>query len=158
MCSLWFAFESPANSSAALAILIPVTLGAQLIWLAVLSVPVAAVAWTVTHEEVMREPRNYCIRKSEKARSIWTRKFFYLFTCEFCFSHWVALLFLAITGFKLLYDDWRGYLIAFFSLVWIANVYMGLFGMVRLEVRKERVEIKAIEQEVEQGEEEKKAA
>ncbi len=56
--------------------------------------------------------------------------------------------FLVITRFRLLYDDWRGYLVALFALVYVSNFYMGLFGRVKLEVRKGRAEIKAIEAEV----------
>jgi hypothetical protein len=121
----------------------------QVIWLLVLALPVASVAWTVTHEEVFREPREFCARQSEASRALVCRKFFYLFTCEYCFSHWVALAFLAITRFQLLYNDWRGYLVALFALVYVANFYMGLFGHVKLEVKKDRVEIKAIEAETE---------
>ena len=114
-----------------------------------LALPVASVAWTVTHEEIFREPRDYCARRSEKSKSLLCRKFFYLFTCEYCFSHWVAATFLIITRYKLLYDDWRGYLISFFALVYVANFYIGLFGHVKLEVRKNRAEIEAIEADVE---------
>jgi hypothetical protein len=57
--------------------------------------------------------------------------------------------FLLITRFKLLYPDWRGYLIAGFSLVWVANVYMSLFARIRLEVKRERVQIKQQEKGVE---------
>jgi hypothetical protein len=53
----------------------------------------------------------------------------------------VAAVFLIVTRYKLLFTDWRGYLIAGFSLVWVANVYMGLFGRIRLDLRKERAEI-----------------
>ena len=53
----------------------------------------------------------------------------------------MAAAFLIITRFQLLYTDWRGYLIAEFALVWVANVYMGLFGRIRLDLKKERVEI-----------------
>jgi len=49
------------------------------------------------------------------------RKFFYLFTCEYCFSHYIAAGFLLRTRFKLLYTDWRGYIIASFTLVRVAN-------------------------------------
>jgi hypothetical protein len=121
--------------------------GLQVVWLLVLAVPVACVAWTVTHEEVFREPREYCERRAEKDRSIWSRKFFYLFTCEYCFSHYVAAGTLALTGFWMLYPDWRGFVIAWFSLVWIANLYMGLFGKVKLEVKKERAVIQKIEKD-----------
>jgi hypothetical protein len=55
-----------------------------------------------------------------------------LFTCEYCFSHYVTLFFLIITRYHLLYFNWKGYVIAFFALVWIANFYMSLFGFVRV--------------------------
>jgi hypothetical protein len=124
-------------------------LAKQVVWLFVLALPVASIAWTVTHEEVFREPREYCANRSEKSNSIFCQKFFYLFTCEYCFSHWVAAAFLVITRYKLLCDDWRGYLIALFALVYMSNFYIGLFGHVKLEVKKDRAEIKAIEAEVE---------
>ena len=124
-------------------------LAKQVVWLFVLALPVASIAWTVTHEEVFREPREYCASRSKKSQSLFCRKFFYLFTCEYCFSHWVAALFLIITRYKLLFDDWRGYVIALFALVYVANFYIGLFGHVKLEVKKDRAEIKAIEAEVE---------
>jgi hypothetical protein len=107
----------------------------------ILAVPIACIAWTVTHEEIFREPREYCVRRHKRARTLWERKLFYVFTCEFCFSHWVTLLALAVTGFRLLYPDWRGLVIAFFSLVWIANIYMGLYGRIRLDLKQERLEI-----------------
>jgi len=90
-------------------------LGLQIAWLFILAVPIACIAWTVTHEEVFREPRDYCARKSQSCRRLLERKFFYLFTCEYCFSHYVALFFLIITRYHLLYPDWRGYLVAFFA-------------------------------------------
>lgn len=68
-----------------------------------------------------------------------------MFTCEYCFSHYVAAFFLFITRYKLLFDDWRGYLVAGFSLVWVANVYMSFFGRLRLELREDRMELAAAE-------------
>lgn len=123
-------------------------LGIQIVWLLVLSIPVACVAWTVTHEEVFREPRDFCKAQSENAPSLTRRKFFYLFTCEYCFSHYIAAFFLVITRYHLLYADWRGYLVSWFSLVFISNLYMGAFGIVKLGVKKERVEIQHIETDV----------
>ena len=35
----------------------------QVVWLFVLALPVASIAWTVTHEEIFREPREYCVNK-----------------------------------------------------------------------------------------------
>jgi len=107
----------------------------------ILAIPVASVAWTVTHEEVFREPREWCANQSQACRALFARKFFYLFTCEYCFSHYVAAIFIGITGYKLLFNDWRGYLVSGFSLVWIANIYMSIFGRVRLDIKRERIEI-----------------
>ena len=120
----------------------------QVAWLLVLAIPIASVAWTITHEEIFREPREYCQQQSKQAPRLSTRKFFYLFTCEYCFSHYVTLLFLVITRYKLLYQDWRGYLISFFALVWVANQYMSIFNRLRLDIRHENIEIKAKEEDV----------
>jgi hypothetical protein len=106
----------------------------------VLALPVAAIAWTVTHEEVFREPREWCAARSARSRSILSRKFFYLFTCEYCSSHYAAALVLVVTRFTLIYRGWRGVFVAFFALVWIANLYMSLFGRLRMEIREERAE------------------
>ena len=113
----------------------------QVLCLLVLALPIASVAWTITKEEVVREFRDFCVGESKTCRRLYERKFFYLFTCEYCFSHWVTALFLIITRFKLVFTDWRGYLIAGFALVWVANFYMGVFGLVRLGMKKDRVEI-----------------
>jgi hypothetical protein len=129
-----------------------VPLSHQIVWLFVLALPIASIAWTVTHEEVFREPREYCTRQSKDSRTLLCRKFFYLFTCEYCFSHWVTAFFLVLTRYKLLYEDWRGYMVALFALVYVSNFYIGMFGHVKLEVRKDRAQIKAIEAKVEQAE------
>jgi hypothetical protein len=121
----------------------------QVLSLFLLALPIASIAWTITHEEVVREFRDVCLGKSTTCRRIYERKFFYLFTCEYCFSHYVTAVFLIITRFKLLYTDWRGYLIAGFALVWVANVYMSLFARIRLEVKRESVQIKKEEKGVE---------
>jgi hypothetical protein len=117
-----------------------------LVVLLLLAMPIACIAWTVTHEEIFREPREWCAERSRRATTFAVRKFYYLFTCEYCFSHYVAAFFLVITRFTLLFDDWRGYLISGFSLVWIANVYMTAFGRLRLEIKYQRVEIAAAQE------------
>jgi hypothetical protein len=106
-----------------------------------LGLPVACVSWTMTHEELLREPREYCKGQAERCKPVLVRKFFYLFTCEYCFSHYVALFFLWVTRFTLLYQGWRGYLVAGFALVWVANVYMSVFNRLRLEIKHENVQI-----------------
>jgi len=111
----------------------------QLIWLFTLAIPIACVAWTVTHEKLFSEVHAYCVVRSKKSKTILGRKFFYLLTCEYCFSHYVTVLFLVLTNFKLLLDDWRGYILAGFALVFIANVYMSLYALVKIDIKKERV-------------------
>ncbi len=112
----------------------------QVAWLFILAVPVASVAWTVTHEELFREPRDFCVKRSKGDRYLFSRKFFYLFTCEYCFSHYVTIGALFLTGYKLLLADWRGYLLGGFALVWIANVYMSLFGFIRVGMKETKME------------------
>lgn len=124
------------------------TLRLQLVELFVLAIPIACVAWTVTHEEIFHEPRDYCKRRSQSSRRWHQRKFFYLFTCEFCFSYYVTIAILVMTRFKLLFDDWRGYLLALFALVWIANQYMSIYNRLRLDIKSERLEGELKEEEV----------
>ena len=123
-------------------------LSIQITWLFLLAIPIACIAWTVTHEEVFREPREFCADRSNTAKTLAGRKFFYLFTCEYCFSHYVTIFMLIITGYKLLLDDWRGYLIAGFALVFIANIYMSLFGLIRIDIKKVKLETKLDEQDM----------
>ena len=111
--------------------------------LMLLALPIACASWTVTHEEVFREPREFCKKKSEDCRPLLLRKFFYLFTCEYCFSHYVTIVVLVMVRYRLLYDGWRGYVVAWFALVWVANFYMSLFNRLRLEIKHENVEIAA---------------
>jgi len=120
----------------------------QVLNLFMLAIPIACIAWTVTHEEVFREPREFCLKRSQTCRNIIERKFFYLFTCEYCFSHYVALFFLIISRYHLLFPDWRGYLVSGFSLVWIANIYMSLFGLIRTDMKKEKIEANIKEKEL----------
>jgi len=117
----------------------------ELALLFILPIPIACISWTVTHEEVFREPRDWCVAKSAACQRLPSRKFFYLFTCEYCFSHYVTAVFLVITRYTLLFADWRGYLIAGFSLVWLANIYMSVFARMRLDIRGERLDIHAAE-------------
>jgi len=124
----------------------------QFVTLFILALPIASIAWTVTHEEVFREPREYCENQSKSASPFWRRKFFYLFTCEYCFSHYVSAIFLGITRFQLLYPDWRGYMVSLFALVWIANLYMAIFARLRLDIRHERIEIKSKDLELQSKE------
>jgi hypothetical protein len=58
----------------------------------------------------------------------------------------VTLFFLFVSRYHLLFDDWRGYLVGGFALVWIANVYMSIFGFIRVGMKKEKMEADQEEQ------------
>ncbi len=124
------------------------TLGKQITFLFILALPIACIAWTVTHEDIFQESRTFCERKSKTGRTLLQRKFFYVFTCEYCFSHYVTLLFLIVTGYQLLYEGWRGYVIGGFALVWVANIYMSIFGFVRIGLKKEKITADMKEEEL----------
>lgn len=115
--------------------------GADLLQLLVLALPIAAVSWTVTHEELFREFQDVCADRTQNASRFAVRKFFFLFTCEYCFSHYVSAAALFFTRFTLLFDDWRGYVISWLALVWVANHLMSIYGRLRLGIRSERLEI-----------------
>lgn len=124
------------------------TLAHQVALLFLLALPVSCISWTITHEEVFHEPREYFVDRSKHGKNIFIRKFFYLFTCEYCFSHYVVIFFLAITNYTLLFSDWRGYLIGGFALVWISNVYMTIYSRIRINIKKDKTEIELDEEEL----------
>lgn len=129
------------------------TLGVQTAWLLLLAVPVACVSWTVTHEEIFRDMRRVFAVHARRGKSRFERKFFYLFLCEYCFSHWVTIFFLALTRYKLLLPDWRGYVVAFFAVVWVANLYMSVFAWLRQEIKHETIEAQLDEMSLEREKE-----
>jgi hypothetical protein len=46
----------------------------ELVWPVVLALPVACLSWTVTHEEVFREPREWLVQRGRTCRGWWGRK------------------------------------------------------------------------------------
>ena len=116
----------------------------QIFWLIILSIVVASISWTVTQEEIFSEPREWCSNYSESASNIFVRKFFYVWTCEYCFSHWVTLAILLLTGFQLLFSDWRGYVLAYFALPWLANQLMSLYRRLRVDIKHENLKAEVV--------------
>jgi len=110
-------------------------LWSQIVWLFLLAIPVACVSWTWTQEEITREIRELLLAKCESSMSILMRKVCYALTCEYCFSHYVTALVLYLTGFKLLREDFTGYLLSGFSIVWIANIYMTYMAIHRTRLK-----------------------
>lgn len=98
----------------------------------ILAAVVACIARTVTQEEIFREWRERMVATSKDRRvGLLGRKGAYVWTCEYCFSHWVAIFVLIATGYRL--DPW-GFIVTTFVLVWVANVYMRLFQWLTLLV------------------------
>ncbi len=120
----------------------------QIVGLFILAIPIACIARTVVFEEVFREPRDWCKKQSQDCEQLLRRKFFYLFTCEYCFSHYVTALALFLTRYQLMYSGWRGYGIAFFSLVFVANAYMNLYARLRVDITTQKKQIEAKEKEI----------
>lgn len=121
----------------------------QIFWLAILSMIVASIAWTITQEEIFREWRELCTDRSQKCETTMKQKFYYVFTCDYCFSHWVTFLILILTGFQLLLDDWRGYILAFFAIPWLANQWMSIYRLLRVGIKHENLLAKEVEEKLE---------
>jgi hypothetical protein len=130
------------------------TIARQAFWLFVLAIPIACIARTVVYEEVFRELRDWCQNKSQRCNRMVQRKFFYVFTCEYCFSHWVTLAAVLITRWQLLIPGWRGYVLAFFALVFVANAYMNLYARLRVDIASEKKTIEHKEKAIEATEKE----
>ncbi|CAN5709509.1 hypothetical protein BH24ACI2_BH24ACI2_08340 [soil metagenome] len=109
----------------------------QIFWLFILAMVVASITWTVTQEELFKEWREYCQERCDSCKSLPKRKFFYVFTCGYCFSHWITILILLLTGFQLLIEDWRGYILAFFAITWLANQLMSIYRRLRVDIEHE---------------------
>lgn len=124
-------------------------IGTQIFWLVILSIVVACIAWTVTQEEIFGEWREYCKDRCENCDALLKRKFFYVFTCEYCFSHWTTLAVLILTGFQLLIEDWRGYILAFFAIPWLANQWMSVYRRLRVGIKHENLLAKKVETNLE---------
>lgn len=127
----------------------------QIYWIIILSMVIGSITWTVTQEEIFAEPREWCGKMSKEADSIFVRKFFYVWTCEYCFSHWVTFAILLITGFRILIDDWRGFFLAFFLLPWISNQWMSIYRRLRVAIKHENALAEKVEIEDAMDEEEK---
>ena len=107
----------------------------MIVTLCLLALPIASITWTVTHEEVFREPREWCADEKWVVPQHGRTKVLLFVHVRVLLQPLVTAIFLYITRYTLLFDDWRGYLIAGFSLVFIANIYMSLFGRLRLDIK-----------------------
>jgi hypothetical protein len=111
--------------------------GSQIAYALLLGLPVACVAWTVTREEVFKEFRESLgLYQKRHRNSLWRQKLAYLPTCPYCFSHYVAALFVGLFQFKMLTENWTGYVASLFTVVLIANVYISGYNLLRVALRR----------------------
>jgi hypothetical protein len=57
---------------------------------------------------------------------------------------------LIFTGFQLLIDDWRGYVLAFFTIPWIANQFMSVYRRLRIGIKHEAALTEAVKKDLEE--------
>jgi hypothetical protein len=111
----------------------------QMIFALLLAIPVASIVWTFTQEEVFKEVRDSLKAYQKRhADSFWRQKLAYLPTCPYCLSHYVAAVFIAVFNFHMLADDWRGYVVSLFTLVLVTNLYVSLYNLVRVALRRQK--------------------
>jgi len=114
----------------------------------VLAIPTACVAWSISETEVFRDVRQSLARWAESRNAgdchgwqKWVRcKISYLPTCYYCTAHWIGLLFFVCHPFTLLSEGIRGGIIAYFSQVALAIVYLSAFHVLRVQIRKTKAE------------------
>lgn len=105
----------------------------------VYAVVVAVLVRALTDEEIFKEPRAWLTAYYQEDRHPFLlRKLAYVPTCEFCCSFWVALVVVWLLGFRLALDDWRGFFVAVFAVMGLANLYLGLFSLLRVGLRRDR--------------------
>jgi hypothetical protein len=89
----------------------------QLLALFVLALPIASIAWTITHEEAVSEFRDICVGKTQPVGTFTSVSSSISLPVNIASATTLpqfSYLSLATT----LFADWRGYLIAGSSLVW----------------------------------------
>ena len=114
----------------------------ELVTLCMVAIPVACASWTITKEEIFREFREWCKCSSDKAAGIknrmlkWTVcKAMYLPRCYYCTSFYTTEFFLLLTGVKFVSPGWRGAVMAWFAIVFISQVYLTVFNLMRVALR-----------------------
>jgi hypothetical protein len=107
----------------------------DLAWLLITPLVVASISWTWTKEKIFSDIQEWIVARRDHSRFWWQRKIATGLSCEYCFSHWVTAVCLFILDWRLLLPDWRGCVLSFFSIVCIANVYMSLYNLLRVDLR-----------------------
>ncbi|HET6880347.1 MAG TPA: hypothetical protein VFI31_09340 [Pirellulales bacterium] len=123
--------------------------------------PVAIIVRAFTTEEIFRQPREFCAARNQHYGGLYSErreapfpqrlryfllcKLCYVPTCDFCLSFWVSLVIVWIADYSLYFGDWRGFALATFVVMGVANVYLSAFSRLRVDLRKDRAEATKIE-------------
>lgn len=105
--------------------------------LALLAIPAAFMAWTIVCEEIFRDLRDLCEKRSDHPNPI-IRKLCYLPTCYYCTGTWTAFFVLVLHPVRFVSDGPQGLLLAWFTLVAIEQVYLNAFHLIRVWLRASR--------------------
>lgn len=106
--------------------------------LAVLAI--CTIAWTVTQEEIFKELRSWCLDRREASSSAFLRKLLYLPLCHYCLSFWVTAAYVSFVGLPWLWA---------LPLIWISNVVMTAYGLLRQQQKKCSLEARHHERRLE---------
>jgi hypothetical protein len=114
----------------------------ELVAVCLVAIPVACVSWTIAKEELFREFREWCKANGLACEKIKNRigrfimvKLNYLPRCYYCTSFYVCEVFILLTGVKFVSPGWQGAVCAWFAVVFIAQVYLTLFNLLRVALR-----------------------
>lgn len=111
-----------------------------------IAMPVACLAWIVTKEEICREIRQAAAFIKAR-RPCWiSAKLDYLVGCYFCTSVWISAGLLALVpSVRLPGAGWVAYGLTVFAAVFVANVYLSLFNLLRILLRASAAIADAVE-------------
>lgn len=112
---------------------------------------VATVVRTWTTEEIFRDVQELWKKNHQKYKQLCEKdgktlsnwclaKLFYGLSCDWCSSFYVTAIGLWITGFRLLEEGVVGFLGALLVSVFLANTYISLYSLLRVDLRKQRAE------------------
>jgi hypothetical protein len=114
----------------------------ELVTICLVAIPVACASWTIAKEELFREFREWCKANGVACEKIKNRiirflmvKLNYLPRCYYCTSFYVCEFFILLTGVKFVAAGWQGAMCAWFAIVFIAQLYLTVFNLLRVALR-----------------------
>jgi len=119
--------------------------------LVLLAIPAAFAAWTIVQEEIFRDFREWAKTHSNDHR-FWVRKLAYLPTCYYCTGTWTSAAFLLLNPVRFVSEGPQGYLIAWFTIAAVSQVYLTAFNMLRVALRWSQAKADAAKPVAEQPE------